>query len=182
MGPPSPTRGARGEGGRARRRFQFCIERLQNVRRLFRSFPTRSSRQLHNRRNPSPLRERSIAQRRRMRGRFRVKRCCLRRRALPESSRGPRPPLIRPRRAFEVRPSFDGLWGPARGEGGSRQAPTLCRSRGVGHLDGSLVRELRAELGQSSSTFPRIDCYRPESRCVCPSPTYSGRPEISLAN
>jgi len=25
------------------------------------------------------------------------------------------------------------------------------------HLDGSLVRELRAELGQSSSTFPRID-------------------------
>src|SRR5271167_2419351 len=35
------------------------------------------------------------------------------------------------------------------------------------HLDGSLVRELRAELGQSSSTFPRIDSYRLESRCVC---------------
>jgi hypothetical protein len=29
------------------------------------------------------------------------------------------------------------------------------------HLDGSLVRELRAELGQSSSPFPRIDSYGP---------------------
>src|ERR1700733_14592571 len=37
------------------------------VHLIFLSFPTRSSRQLHNRRNPSPLRERSIAQRRRMR-------------------------------------------------------------------------------------------------------------------
>jgi hypothetical protein len=53
-GPPSPARGARGEGGRARRRFQFCIERIQDVGRLFLQLSEPQLRQLQNRRNPSP--------------------------------------------------------------------------------------------------------------------------------
>jgi len=72
----------------------------------------------------------------------------------------------------------------ARGEGGgvAPSAYALPFARRRPHLDGSLVRELRAELGQSSSTFPRIDSYRTEPRCAIAA-TYSDRLEIrSLRN
>jgi len=51
------------------------------------------------------------------------------------------------------------------------------------HLDGALIRELRAELGQSNSTFPRIDSYRPESDLYAVATSYSFAcgPKIPLA-
>jgi hypothetical protein len=87
-------------------RFQFCIRQLQSARRLFLQL---SEPQLETVTIPpcGGTRHRAALT---DEGRFRVKRCCLRRRALAESSRLRRRPLIPAHRAFEERPSFDGLW------------------------------------------------------------------------
>ena len=77
----------------------------------------------------------------------------------------------------------------------SRQLQPVSASGATGHRSAvraasaasrdALVRELRAELGQSSSTFPRIDSYRPGISMCMLSPQLLWirlRSEISLAN